>query len=194
MAGNEGKAGLTYWQLQAIKDMVDKDDAEGATMPGHGCDMADSDGNLSLTAEFTQLNLTDLSLEPVLAFRLWHIFLERVNPLTKVIHAPSLQAHVIQAATDISTLPMKYQALLFSMFLMATVSLSEEECRRTLNMSRRDALAKFTAGTRKALIKVDFMRNYEMPILQALVLYVVSDPWHMASSLSSMIFLWLTMS
>ncbi|KAI1820367.1 fungal-specific transcription factor domain-containing protein [Xylaria intraflava] len=108
------------------------------------------------------------------ALRLWQLFLERVNPLTKVVHVPSLQPYVIAAATDINKVPLPYQALVFSIYTMAIVSLTSPECAQLLGMARDDALNRFTRGTKLALTRSNFLNNYDMTILQALTLYMLS--------------------
>ena len=111
---------------------------------------------------------------PLAVFRLWHIFLERVNPLTKVVHVPSLEQVVIEAATHIEKLKLSHQALLFAIYTMATVAMTEEECCEQLELSRYDALQRFTAGTKLALVKLNFIKNHDMETLQALLLHLVS--------------------
>lgn len=106
-------------------------------------------------------------------FRLWQFFIDRVNPLNKVIHVPSLQSYVMDAATDINKVPLAYQALLFSIYTMAVVSLTGQETIQLLGMTREDALNRFTRGTKLALTRANFLKNYNMTILQALVLYMV---------------------
>src|SRR5688572_4946521 len=60
--------------------------------------------------------LSDDSLWPEAAhiFRLWQIYLDRVNPLTKIIHVPSLQPYVAEAASGTQNVPKNFEALLFS--------------------------------------------------------------------------------
>jgi hypothetical protein len=109
-------------------------------------------------------------------FRLWQIFIERVNPLVKVVHVPSLQPYVMNAATDINKVHLPYRALLFSVYTMTAVSLTNPEAIQLLGMTREDALNRFTQGTKLALTRSNFLKNYNMTILQALTLYMVLCP------------------
>lgn len=109
------------------------------------------------------------NLDPVQAFKLWQIFLDRVNPLIKIIHAPTLQPFLVQAAADISSVPLDYQALLFSIFGLATISLTEEEAASIIGCTREQAAHRFTKGTFYALTRFDFLRRYNMVVLQTLV-------------------------
>jgi hypothetical protein len=84
-------------------------------------------------------------------------------------------------ATDINKIPLNYQALLFAIFTMATVSLTETECLQMLGTTRDEALRRYTIGTKVALTKFNFLKNYDMVALQALLLYLVrhSEVLHM---------------
>ncbi|KAF4990301.1 hypothetical protein FDECE_14444 [Fusarium decemcellulare] len=118
--------------------------------------------------------LQNFQPSPAHLFALWHIFLGRVHPLTKVIHAPSLQPYVVQAASSFGDLSLSYQGLLFSILAMATMSLRDEEAERLLNMSRLEALNKFSKGARIALAQAQCWKHYDMTTLQAMFLYMSS--------------------
>lgn len=126
-----------------------------------------------LLSEVDRLNLEDVFPEPVQAFRLWQIFLERVNPLTKVIHVPSLQPYIVEAASNFQNVPASVKSLLFSIYTLTVLSLDEAECRHILRCSRSEALRNYSDGARAALKNTQFLRTYDMPTLQALVLYMV---------------------
>jgi hypothetical protein len=119
-------------------------------------------------------NVEDFRPSAAQAFRLWQTFLERVNPLTKVIHVPSLQPKLVEATTDPASIPKNVEALLFSIYVMAVVSLNERECRQQLGCSKDEAYQRFSAGCRMALMRIGIMKTYDLVVLQALVLYLVS--------------------
>lgn len=157
--------------MKQIIDTDDPDESVGpdAPTPDHAADTTD----LLFPGYCTPGSIDQFHPEPVHALRLWQIFLDRVNPLTKIIHVPSLQPHLVEAATDPNAVPIKYQALLFSIYLMASIALSEDECAQVLGVSKHEAIRKFTSATRHALIQFDFLRNYDMASLQALVFFLV---------------------
>lgn len=129
-----------------------------------------------LLSRFSAVDIGDTLPSAPQIFRLWQIFLDRVNPLTKVIHAPTVQPFVLEAATNHEAIPDNHRALLFAIYLSATVALSRDESRSMLNMDKNTALDKFTKGIKSALVKADFMKNYDMVTVQALVLYLVCFP------------------
>lgn len=160
-------------QLQAMRHIVDSEDPEDASVLGADALTPDNNADLLFPSDSSTPAVEDHHPDPVHAFRLWQIFLDRVNPITKIIHVPTLQPYVIEATTDPSSVPLNYQALLFSVYLMATISMTDAESQQLLGLPRDQALQRFTAGTKHALLRFDFLRNYDMAALQALVLFLV---------------------
>lgn len=79
----------------------------------------------------------------------------------------------MDAAADITKVPLAHQALLFSIYTAAVISLTSQEAIQLLGTTREEALNRFTRGTKLALTRSNFMKNYNMTILQALLLYMV---------------------
>ncbi|KAF7552020.1 hypothetical protein G7046_g7552 [Stylonectria norvegica] len=161
-------------ELQAMREIVETEDPDEASVLGSDDLPQDYNCDLLLPSDSFTMSTEDLQPEPVHVFRLWQLFLDRVNPLMKVIHVPTLQPYVMEAATSMGNIPMSYQALLFSVFTMAVVSLSEVEAVQILGMTREDGLRRFTMGTKIALTKFGFTKNYDMAALQALLLHLFS--------------------
>lgn len=156
-----------------MRDIVEAEDPEDSSILGSEDLTPDNNTDLFFPGNLSAVNLDDLQPDPIHGFKLWQLFLDRVNPLTKVIHAPTVQPYVMEAASSISNVPLHYQALLFSIYNMAVISLSEPECVQTFGISRDAAIHRFTAGTKAALSRFNFLKNYNMSVLQALVLYLV---------------------
>lgn len=132
------------------------------------------DDNMSLLLPSSStINLKELHPPPAHVFFLWQKFLDRVNPVTKVIHVPTLQPRVAEAATNLDAVPQNVEALLFSIYTMAAVALTEEESVAFLGYPKREAVDRFSKGVRIALMRIDILRNYDLVILQAMVLYMV---------------------
>ncbi|ODA79118.1 hypothetical protein RJ55_04709 [Drechmeria coniospora] len=161
-------------ELQAMRDIVETEDPEDSSILGSDDLTPDNNTDLFFPGDLSTANLDDLTPDPVHGFRLWQIFLDRVNPLTKVIHVPTVQPFVMEAASGMSSLPLHVQALLFSIYAMAVLSLTESESIQMLGLSREAAMQKFTAATKVALIRFNFLKNYNMVALQALVLFLFS--------------------
>ncbi|KAJ2972243.1 hypothetical protein NUW58_g9226 [Xylaria curta] len=119
-------------------------------------------------------NIEEYRPSPAHAFRLWQTFLEKVNPLTKVIHVPSVQPKLVEATTNPSSIPKNVEALLFSIYVMGVTAMDERECQQQLGCSKEDAYQRFSRGCRIALMRIGILNTYDLVVLQALVLYFFS--------------------
>ncbi|KAI0144374.1 fungal-specific transcription factor domain-containing protein [Xylariaceae sp. FL1272] len=128
-------------------------------------------GNEEMAASYPTAHLWPASAQ---VFRLWHIYLERVNPFSKVIHVPSLQPFVVEACVAMENIPQNIRGLLFAIFLMAVIAMREEETQEYLGMPRDQAFARFSSGTRRTLRNQDFFCKNDLVILQTLAVYTMS--------------------
>lgn len=124
--------------------------------------------------EGTDGNVEDYRPSPAHAFRLWQTFLEKVNPLTKVIHVPSVQSKLVEATTNPGAIPKNVEALLFSIYVMAVAAMDEAKCQEQLGCGKEEAYQRFATGCRIALMRIGILNTYDLVVLQALVLYFVS--------------------
>ena len=109
-----------------------------------------------------------------LIHQLWKIFIENVNPLSKLVHIPSLQHAIEKATTNIERIPRGFQALMFAIYSMAVLSLTDDECKEILGETRAILLSRYVATTKAALSRAKFMSTTSIVVLQALVLHILS--------------------
>ena len=83
--------------------------------------------------------------------QLWQTFLENVNPLTKLVHVPSLQPAIEKAINNIGHIPRGFEALMFAIYSMAILSLTEDECIEIMREARAVLLPRYVAATKAAL-------------------------------------------
>ncbi|KAI0167165.1 fungal-specific transcription factor domain-containing protein [Hypoxylon sp. FL1284] len=164
-----------HGELSAMREILD--DEETIDDPCTPADSQSSDLNAGLVlSDTSDANLEELHPQPAHVFRLWQIFLERVNPLTKIIHVPTVQPLLVEAAASRASISKPNEALLFSIYLLATVSLTEDECMDRFGSTKEDAYARFSKGCRSALMRIGILKNYDLVVLQSLVLYLFSLP------------------
>ncbi|KPM37974.1 hypothetical protein AK830_g8605 [Neonectria ditissima] len=106
--------------------------------------------------------------------QLWQIFIDNVDPLTKVVHVPSLRPAIQKAASNPETIPRSFEALMFAIYSAAVMSLSNDECKQRLCEPRKTLLSRYVAATKAALSRARFMGTTSLVVLQALVLYLLS--------------------
>lgn len=143
----------------------------------------DDNSELIFGAETPSTNSEDLTPGPGQIVRLWQIYLDRCNPLTKIIHVPTVQPYVLDATSSTPNLPKSVEALLFAIYTLAVVSMTKEESEEVLGMPKDKALARFSAGLRSCMIRLGFLKTHDLTTLQALVIYLVGAPHSLCPSI-----------
>lgn len=133
----------------------------------------ENDDNILFGSRQATVELSTLHPEPVHIFRLWQIYLENVNPLLRVTHTPTLQGRIIEAAGNLANITPALEALMFSIYSMAVLSLTED-CQAIFGMPKADLLKKFQFGCQQALLNCGFLRSADRDCLTALYLHLVS--------------------
>lgn len=112
--------------------------------------------------------------EPGQIFRLWQIFAERTNPMTKIIHAPSTQQRILDTGWNMNQCSNSFQSLLFAVYLLAVVSLSPDECLQHFGEDRNTLMSRYGNAAWLSLMAADLFETRQLEVLQALVLFIVS--------------------
>ncbi|KAK6522218.1 hypothetical protein TWF281_002785 [Arthrobotrys megalospora] len=152
--------------------------------------MYEIDSNNPLLFGSLNPNIDISALHPTQAhiFKLWHVYLENVNPMLKVTHTPTLQTRIIDAVGDLSTISPTLEALLFSIYCVAISSLTEEECPVLFGSTKSDLSRSYQFPCQQALLKCEFLRTTDRDCLTAMFLYLVSvKPETDPRSLSSLL-------
>lgn len=166
------KGGISSLQLQQIRFLT-KGSPVTSGLGSATSLRPDQELYLHLPGSTGFFEMEPLSPEPAFAFRLWQLFLDRVNPLTKLVHVPSLQPHIVEASACLSVAPVGMRALLFSICAIAVVSLSDAECASVFSQSRNGLSRQFMSAAQRSLIEANFMQSCDMALLQAFLLYLV---------------------
>lgn len=109
---------------------------------------------------------------------LWDAFSQRVNPLVRIIFSWSL-SYWRSASTDQhlqKQLDDSEHALLFSLYLVSTTSLSEEECEEELHQPKATLMSKYQVLCEEALARTNILCITDITVLKALTIYMVSLP------------------
>lgn len=125
----------------------------------------------------TPVNDIDLSVfhpSPAHVFKLWQIYLDNVDPLLKVTHTPTLQPRIIDATGDLTNVSPTLNTLLFAIYCISIISLSDEDCWAMFTTSKEDLLSRYQFGCQQALLQASFLRTDDTELLTALNLYMVS--------------------
>ena len=107
------------------------------------------------------------------ATQLWQTFVNNVDPLTKILHIPTAQAHVFGAINDASEAAEDINALLFAVFYAATTSLEDADVGALLGHDKGTSLSVFKLRFEQSLGRVNILDNPSLLSLQALAIYLV---------------------
>jgi hypothetical protein len=106
-------------------------------------------------------------------FQLWQIYINNVNPLIRISHVPTLQGQIISASANLSKIPKPLEALMFSIYFVTVLSMTDQEVQSTFGDDRTMLLTKYHNASQQALVNAGFMRSSDIMCLQALFLYLV---------------------
>ncbi|KAL2824124.1 hypothetical protein BDW59DRAFT_88441 [Aspergillus cavernicola] len=102
----------------------------------------------------------------------WQVFLERVDPLVKVVHRPST-SQIFRSAMSNSTSMGEGQGALLQVIYLACVSaMDETEVQARLQMSKSTAISTYRMASEQALARAGFMTINNWTTMQALVLFI----------------------
>lgn len=109
------------------------------------------------------------------AMLLLAMYIRNVDPMAKLLHVPTLYNSVMVAARKLPLLRPEWgrDALLFSIYFAAIISISDVECLEQFNESRAALASAFRRATEHALRNAGFMESTELITLQAFVIFVV---------------------
>jgi len=113
-------------------------------------------------------------------FTLWQVYLDDVNPLLKVTHTPTLNARLINATGDLTNIEPNLEALIFGVYCVAVMSLTEVGCMDIFRCEKEVLMQRYRFGCQQAMLKCRFLQTDNRDCLTALFLYLVR--WHFASN------------
>lgn len=100
---------------------------------------------------------------------------ENVEPICRILHIPTTTKRVEMAAAQLEQISRVDECQLFAIYHSAIYSMSEEECSAQMQQSRSALLQRYHFAARQALVNASFLKTMEFPILQALVLLLLTS-------------------
>lgn len=106
------------------------------------------------------------------ASKLWGIYLQNVDCLIKVVHAPSMEKQLYAAVSLTQDVAPTFLALIFSVFLAATISVSDATL-SAIGLEKQSAMSSFKDGIQWCFSQLPLSQFSDLNMLQALVIYQV---------------------
>lgn len=117
--------------------------------------------------------LLELHPEPKHIFKLSQAFADNVNPLTKVVHAPTLQQRILEMSWSLETVTRPLEAVMFGVYALAITSMRPPDCVEAFGETKSNLLNRYRSGAVQALIAAELHSTKDLEVLQAFVLFLV---------------------
>lgn len=116
---------------------------------------------LNSPATHSAVDLMALHPNPLIIFRLWQIFFGSVNPLIKVIHAPTTQRHLLDAIAHLENISKEWEALMFVIYLSSIQLMSADECQTIMGESKGILFRRYHSAV-SALLRANFTSSVDV--------------------------------
>lgn len=94
----------------------------------------------------------------------------------KILHVPTLQQRILDASWDPSKASKSLTTIMFAIYNLAITPMSSDECQASFGETKDTLLTRYRAAIVRALVVTDFLTTSEFEVLQALVLFLFTDP------------------
>ncbi|KAH8712256.1 hypothetical protein GQ44DRAFT_689197 [Phaeosphaeriaceae sp. PMI808] len=119
-------------------------------------------------------NLQNLHPNPLQIFKLWQLYLDNINPLVKIFHAPTVQQLILEASGNLKCITRSVEALLFAIYCITVGSIADKDCIAMLGQSKSTALGQFRLGAQYSLMNANLLKTSDLMVLQAFTLFILS--------------------
>ncbi|KAL8783255.1 MAG: hypothetical protein Q9213_004767 [Squamulea squamosa] len=157
---------MHYEKLNTPEDALDDSSTDASDL-----DTPDDGFDLVLSSQ-SGTNTSFRHPQPERIQQLWRVYVENIDPLTKVVHVPTLQPAIHKAASNFGTIPRGFEALLFAIYSAAVMSMKHGECNEKFGEPRETLLSRYISATKAALSRARFMSTASLVVLQALVILI----------------------
>lgn len=118
-------------------------------------------------------NLTNLYPSLDVLHKLKALYIDRVDPLMKVLHIPTFWRTLLDGLRQPQTISESLEALIFVFCLGTVMASTEEECQSLFGAPQSVVFSRYRATARQALINAEFLSTANLTTLQAFALYLV---------------------
>lgn len=132
-----------------------------------------TDYSFILGLDTSSLDITSLRPPRETRLRLWEVFKENVEPVTKVFHMPTMEPKIFEALQQDQRPFDGIEAICFSAYLGAVTSLTSQECESIFHEDRSVLCSRYLLGVERVLAKCRLTSTDDLQVLQAFILYLV---------------------
>lgn len=103
----------------------------------------------------------------------WQVYKENVDPLVKVIHAPTIEPTILKSADGLEKIHRGLECLLFAVYYGTITSMWPEEVQKLFGEDKQDLLTRYRFGLEQALARAEFLQTDEIIVLQAFIIFLI---------------------
>ncbi|KAH8700425.1 fungal-specific transcription factor domain-containing protein [Talaromyces proteolyticus] len=162
-------------QIEELQDILDhsSDDEEDFPSPGDSVQSGTRSHDAFIFG-YSSLahSLRNYHPTPTQAFVLWKTYEQHIAPLLTIVHKPSIRNIIIDAATNLDSLDKNTEALAFSVYLAAVISMTPDQCLSELGEERDATISRFRFATEQGMAKANLLNSQNITLLQAAVVFL----------------------
>lgn len=106
--------------------------------------------------------------------KLWEIYVDRIDPMMKILHLPTFWPLISNGLRDPQGLPKSLEAVMFAVYLATISTLKEDECQNLFGVQKSVMYSRYRLATRQALVKAGFLSTSSLMTLRAYAIFMVS--------------------
>lgn len=166
-------------ELAEIRHTVDSPSSEEEDEIASPDSANDISGRYGLHQEWifgyssTMYDMSKLHPSPSQIFIIWEIFKENVDPVLKIVHAPTVKNIIMKAAVGASSLSKASEALFYSICFSAIVSMTDDQCKQLLGYDKEPLMQRYRFAVEQGLARAQFLNSSNLVVLQAFVLFLI---------------------
>jgi hypothetical protein len=123
-----------------------------------------------LSAKLSFASIASFHPPRKVAIHLWKVFVDSVDPCTKVTHIPTSETIVYTVASDPSKATAENLGLCFAIYYASTTALTPEEVLDVTGEDKKQVLHRYRVCLEQSLALADFLDNPTMTLVQALAI------------------------
>ncbi|RMZ91094.1 hypothetical protein DV736_g1673, partial [Chaetothyriales sp. CBS 134916] len=162
-------------EIAEMRDLLDaestEDEEDSYESPTH--DKSNSHQGFIFGYSSLMVDLKALHPTPSQIFILWEVFKDNIDPVVRLLHRPTAKEVFMNVASSVDRISRAAEALLFSLYFGAVISLTDEQCRKLLGESRDTLQKKYRFATEQALARADFLNSSSLVCLQAFTFFLI---------------------
>ncbi|KAL8764102.1 MAG: hypothetical protein Q9184_000244 [Pyrenodesmia sp. 2 TL-2023] len=162
-------------EIAEMRDILDDptDEEDDYASPGSGSSATAEHQGFIFSFSSTILSLRNFHPPANQVLKYWEVYKESVDPLVKILHRPSTEKKLSDAAQDLDHISKPLECMMFSIYYAAVISLSDEECMNKTGMERESALKKYRFAFEQSMARAGFLSTTELIILQAFAIFLI---------------------